>query len=146
MQHGDAVDKSIDPERPLSQQGIDDIQHLAWRMQTMGVQLAHIFHSGKLRAEQTAEIIAQEVAPAVQPLQLNGLNPNDDPSGIAEDIGKMADNILITSHMPFVSRLCSRLLAGHSDIEFASEPGTLFCLEKQGKHWRLVGMIRPDFN
>ena len=146
MQHGDAVDESVDAERPLSQQGIDDIQHLAWRMQKMGVQLAHIYHSGKLRAEQSAEIIAQEVAPAVQPLQVNGLKPNDDPSVIAEDINKIADDILITSHMPFVSRLCSWLLAGHSDIEFASEPGTLFCLEKHGKCWRLIGMIRPDFN
>lgn len=146
MQHGDAVDESIDAERPLSKQGIDDIQRLAWRMQKMGVQLAHIFHSGKLRAEQTAEIIAQEVAPAVQPLQVNGLKPNDDPSVIAEDINKMAEDILITSHMPFVSRLCSWLLAGNTEIEFASEPGTLFCLDKQGKHWRLIGMIRPDFN
>ena len=146
MQHGDAVDESIDPERPLSQQGIDDIQHLAWKMQSMGIQLAHIFHSGKLRAEQTAEIIAQEVAPAVQPLQTAGLKPNDDPSVIAEDIGKMADDILITSHMPLVSRLCSWLLAGNTDIEFASEPGTLLCLEKHENQWRLASMVRPDFH
>ena len=145
MQHGDAVDKSVDPERPLSQQGIDDILRLAWRMQSMGVQLAHILHSGKLRAEQSAEIIAQEVAPGVNPVEMDGLNPNDDPSVIAEEIQKASENLLIASHMPLVSRLSSFLLTGNAETEFASQPGTLFCLEKVDGRWRLVCMIRPDF-
>ena len=145
LQHGDAVDESIDPERPLSQQGIDDIQRLAWRMQAMGIQLAHIFHSGKLRAEQSAEIIAQEVSPAISPVKTDGLKPNDDPSIIVEEIDKTGDNILIASHMPFVSRLSSYLLSGDKEAEFASEPGTLFCLEKVDGRWRLVCMVRPDF-
>jgi phosphohistidine phosphatase len=145
LQHGEAVAKEIDAERPLSEQGIRDIRILALHMQNMGVQLGNVFHSGKLRAQQSARLVAETISPGVQPLQTEGLNPNDDPTVIIEDIEQMDENILIASHMPFVSRLCSTLLTGTTDAEFASMPGTLFCLEKADNKWRLVYMLRPDF-
>lgn len=145
LQHGEAVAKEIDPERPLSEQGIRDIRILALHMQNMGVQLGNVFHSGKLRAEQSARLVAETISPGIQPLQTEGLNPNDDPTVIIGDIEQMNENILIASHMPFVSRLCSTLLTGKADAEFASMPGTLFCLEKADSKWRLVYMLRPDF-
>ncbi len=137
--------KETDPERALSEQGIRDIRILALHMQNMGVQLTNIFHSGKLRAEQSARLIAATLAPELEPLATEGLCPNDDPCVVVGDIEQMTDNILIASHMPFVSRLCSILLTGASDAEFASMPGTLFCLEKTDNKWRLAYMLRPDF-
>lgn len=145
LQHGEAVAKEIDPERPLSEQGIRDIRILALHMQNMGVQLGNVFHSGKLRAEQSARLVAETISPGIQPLQTEGLNPNDDPTVIIGDIEQINENILIASHMPFVSRLCSTLLTGTVDAEFASIPGTLFCLEKADNKWRLAYMLRPDF-
>ena len=145
LQHGEAVAKEIDAERPLSEQGIRDIRILALHMQNMGVQLGNVFHSGKLRAQQSARLVAETISPGVQPVKTEGLNPNDDPTVIIEDIEQMDENILIASHMPFVSRLCSTLLTGTTDAEFASMPGTLFCLEKADNKWRLVYMLRPDF-
>lgn len=122
-----------------------EIRILALHMQNMGVQLGNVFHSGKLRAEQSARLIAEALSPEIQPLKTEGLNPNDDPAVIIDDIEQMDENILIASHMPFVSRLCSTLLTGTIDAEFASIPGTLFCLEKAGDKWRLAYMLRPDF-
>ena len=145
LQHGEAVAKEIDPERPLSEQGIRDIRILALHMQNMGVQLGNVFHSGKLRAQQSARLVAETISPGIQPLQTEGLNPNDDPTAIIGDIEQMNENILIASHMPFVSRLCSTLLTGTTEAEFASVPGTLFCLEKAEDKWRLAYMLRPDF-
>jgi len=145
LQHGEALSKEIQPERPLSEQGIRDIRILARHMQNMGVQLGNVFHSGKLRAQQSAGLITETVSPEIHPLQAEGLNPNDDPTVILEDIERMDANILIVSHMPFVSRLCSTLLTGTTDAEFASIPGTLFCLEKADNRWRLAYMLRPDF-
>ena len=145
LQHGEAVAKEIDPERPLSEQGIRDIRILALHMQNMGVQLGNVFHSGKLRAQQSARLVAETISPGIQPLQTEGLNPNDDPTAIIGDIEQMNENILIASHMPFVSRLCSTLLTGTIDAEFASISGTLFCLEKADNKWRLAYMLRPDF-
>ena len=145
LQHGEAVPKEIDPDRPLSEHGKRDIRILARHMQNMGVQLGNVFHSGKLRAEQSARLIAETLSPEIQPVQTEGLNPNDDPAVIIGDIEQMNENILIASHMPFVSRLCSTLLTGTTDAEFASVPGTLFCLEKADDRWRLAYMLRPDF-
>jgi phosphohistidine phosphatase len=145
LQHGEAVTKEIQPERPLSEQGIRDIRILAMHMQNMGVQLGNVFHSGKLRAQQSAGLITETVSPGIKPVQAEGLNANDDPTVILEDIEQMDANILIVSHMPFVSRLCSTLLTGTTDAEFASIPGTLFCLEKEDNKWRLAYMLRPDF-
>lgn len=145
LQHGEAVPKEIDPERPLSEHGKRDIRILARHMQNMGVQLGNVFHSGKLRAEQSARLIAETLSPEIQPVKTEGLNPNDDPAVINGDIEQMNENILIASHMPFVSRLCSTLLTGTTDAEFASIPGTLFCLEKADDKWRLACMLTPDF-
>ena len=137
--------KEIQSERPISEQGMRDIRILATHMQNMGVQLGNVFHSGKLRAQQSARLIAETVSPGIKPVQTEGLNPNDDPKVIVEDIEQMDTNILIVSHMPFVSRLCSTLLTGTTGAQFESIPGTLFCLEKAENRWRLVYMLRPDF-
>ena len=145
LQHGEAVPKETHPDRPLSEQGMRDVRILALHMQNTGVQLGNVFHSGKLRAEQSAGLIVEKLSPHIQPVQTEGLNPNDDPAVIIEDIEQMDANILIASHMPFVSRLCSTLLTGTLDAEFASVPGTLFCLEKADDKWRLAYMLRPDF-
>jgi phosphohistidine phosphatase len=145
LQHGEAVPKEIQPDRPLSEQGIRDVRILARHMQNMGVQLQNVFHSGKLRAQQSARLITETISPEIRPVQTEGLNPNDDPSMIIGDFEQMNENILIVSHMPFVSRLCSTLLTGTTEAEFASVPGTLFCLEKADDKWRLVYMLRPDF-
>ena len=145
LQHGEAVPKEVDPERPLSEQGVRDIRILAMHMQNMGVQLGNIFHSGKLRAEQSARLIADVLSPEIEPVQTDGLNPNDDPTVILDDFRQMPGNILVVSHMPFVSRLCSVLLTGSDHAEFASLPGTLFCLEKNDDKWCLAYMLRPDF-
>jgi len=145
LQHGEAVPKEIDPERPLSEHGNRDIRILALHMQNMDVQLGNVFHSGKLRAEQSARLVAETLSPEILPVKTEGLNPNDDPTVIIGDIEQMNENILIASHMPFVSRLCSTLLTGTTEAEFASVPGTLFCLEKAEDKWRLAYMLRPDF-
>ena len=111
LQHGEAVPKEIDPERPLSEHGNRDIRILALHMQNMDVQLGNVFHSGKLRAAQSARLVAETLSPEILPVKTEGLNPNDDPTVIIGDIEQMNENILIASHMPFVSRLCSILLS-----------------------------------
>lgn len=145
VQHGDAESKEVNPERPLSAQGVRDIRLLASHMQNVGVQLSHIFHSGKRRAEQSARLIADNIPPGIVPVQTEGLMPNDNPAAIVGDIESLQENILIVSHMPFVSRLCSLLLTGTAADAFVSVPGTLICLERAEGKWRLAYMIRPEF-
>ena len=57
-QHGLAVPKDVDPDRPLSEQGRQDVQRLADFLKNTGAQVEQVLHSGKTRAEQTATILA----------------------------------------------------------------------------------------
>ncbi len=57
LQHGSSFSEEINPERPLTEIGEKDIKSLAIFLKPLGIQVYSLFHSGILRAKQTAEII-----------------------------------------------------------------------------------------
>lgn len=57
VQHGEALSKEQDTKRSLSEQGRREVERMANFLATAGVRVARICHSGKLRAQQTAEIL-----------------------------------------------------------------------------------------
>ena len=61
VQHGKAVDKSVDPERPLSDEGTQQTQAVADFIASLNIKVECIWHSGKMRAHQTAEILSKAV-------------------------------------------------------------------------------------
>ena len=61
MQHGQATTETEDPERPLTDAGRAAVQRVAKRAQAAGVRISGCLHSGKLRAEQTAQLLVTEV-------------------------------------------------------------------------------------
>ena len=63
-QHGLAVPKDVDPDRPLSEQGRQDVRRLADFLGHAGVRVEQFLHSSKTRAEQTAAILAEPLLPA----------------------------------------------------------------------------------
>lgn len=100
MRHGQAANPQIDPEQGLTSQGRADIEQLAQRLIDQNVRFTQVFHSEKARARQTAEIMAEAIAPAVVPQQLAGLKPNDDPRELLPNIADWNVDTLITSHLP----------------------------------------------
>ena len=56
VHHGDAVPPSVDPQRPLLEGGRVSVERVAQRAATKGVVPVIIWHSGKLRTRQTAEV------------------------------------------------------------------------------------------
>lgn len=110
LQHGSAVSREVDEQRPLSDDGREDIARLAKHLAGRSVELRHILHSGKLRAEQTAQIISEQLALGVSPVSYDGTGPSDAPEHFINGLDMAMGNILLVSHMPFVSRLCSALL------------------------------------
>ena len=59
MQHGQATTETEDPERPLTDAGRAAVQRAAQRARAAGVRISGCLHSGKLRAEQTALLVAE---------------------------------------------------------------------------------------
>jgi phosphohistidine phosphatase len=61
MQHGQATTETEDPERPLTDAGRAAVQRVAERARAVTVGISGCLHSGKLRAEQTAQLLVTEV-------------------------------------------------------------------------------------
>lgn len=61
VQHGEAKKEEEDPLRPLSERGREDVQRVAKYVEKLDIKASIIFHSGKLRAKQTAEILAEKL-------------------------------------------------------------------------------------
>ena len=59
MQHGEALAAEVDPVRPLSDRGQESVMAVAGHAAVRGVRIDRIVHSGKVRAEQTALILAE---------------------------------------------------------------------------------------
>ncbi len=147
VQHGEAVAKDVDPDRPLNEQGERDVQRLADQLQGWGVRLSWVIHSGKTRARQTAEPMAKAVGLLGPPIAETNLNPKDPPDPVADKVNEQMDDLMIVGHMPFLGKLAALLVSGdeHNDL-FAFQPGSLVCLERDGDgKWSVAGMIRPDW-
>ena len=146
VQHGEASPKEIDPDRSLTQQGRKDIERLAEFLGRAGIGVERVIHSGKLRASQTAELLAAVVAPSVGLETNDHIRPNDDPRSIDWVKETGGRDSMIVGHMPFMGRLVSLLLADSPESPFAAyQPGTVVCLESGTEGgWQINWMIRPE--
>ena len=144
-QHGLAVDKQEDPARPLSEAGVHEVQQVARQLGASGVRVARVWHSGKLRAEQTAQLLAKQVMPRGRPETVDGIAPNDPVEEFAADVDVWQEDTLVVGHLPFMSRLVSLLMSGDSERECVRYlPGSIVCLERVApEHWVLAWMLRP---
>ncbi len=144
VQHGDAVAKDVDPERPLSDGGRADIGRLARWLASIDVRVGRILHSGKLRAEQTANLLAPLFDGDGTVEAHAGLAPNDPPGAFLETLDD--GDTIVAGHMPFVSRAVSVALDLPPDQAIvAFKPGSLAALERNADGtWQLVLFIRPD--
>lgn len=122
------------------------MENVARFMGQGSIAVAGIMHSGKLRARQTAEILAKQLAPNIA-LQINeNISPLDLPTDVAEEIGQWQDDILLVGHLPHLAKLVSLLLTDQEIPAIVSfNPGAVACLEKsEGKAWLLNWLISPD--
>ena len=144
VQHGAAVGKDIDPERPLSEQGVYDVKAIAGVLRTAGIRVERTWHSGKRRAEQTAAILARAVMKTAVVEQVDGISPNDPVAVFAEDADVWEQDTLVVGHLPFMARLVSLLTTGDPEQAVVSySPGSVVCLERLDTHWAVCWMLRP---
>ena len=145
VRHGDALTKEADPKRPLSPTGRAEAQRIAAFAERIGVRVEEIRESGKLRARQTAEILAERLGPKDGIVTTEGIGPEDDVYSFARELAIETRPILVVGHLPFLARLTSQLVAGNPD-----RPLVLFrCaamvhLEREGRRWTIEFAVDPD--
>jgi len=130
VQHGEAVNASVEAEKTLSPKGLRDIRALAEASARHRIEAAEVIHSGKARARQTAEMLAEALNLPVR--KAAGLDPLDPVRPFADDCAAMRSTVVV-GHLPFMERLAAILVAGHEDPPvLAFQRGGMACLERRG--------------
>ena len=57
IQHGEAKSEKEDPERSLTEMGEEEVKKISKAAERLNIRPSRVYHSGKTRAKQTAEII-----------------------------------------------------------------------------------------
>jgi phosphohistidine phosphatase len=146
VQHGEALSKEVDAQRPLSQRGQADVTAMAGMLAASNVSVTDLRHSGKLRARQTADLLGARVAPGLETTATTGLQPKDPVASWLGRIAGVGDDLMLVGHLPFVGRLAGLLIAGDEDSSIiAFRPGSVLCLESDGGlRWAVAWMLRPE--
>ncbi len=147
MQHGKPVSKQENPEKPLSAQGRADMERMGAFLKRSGVIVDGIFHSGKTRARQTAEIISAMLLPGKEPEEKKGLAPLDDAKLIFNEILQLQGDFMIVGHLPHLAKLTSLLITGSESNSVVSfQQGGVVCCkpDEETKEWHIAWMLVPE--
>lgn len=143
IQHAEAKREEEDPTRPLSERGIFDIKKIANFLKGK-INVKKILHSGKLRAKQTAEILA-EIISCEEVKEIDGLAPMDNPKIILERLNEEKDDIILVGHLPHLEKLSSILLIKEEKKIIEFKMGGIVCLERKDREeWTLQWMLIPQ--
>jgi phosphohistidine phosphatase len=146
VQHAEAKREEEDPARGLTEKGFRDIGKVAAYAAKLDVRIAGIFHSGKTRALQTAQVLEEHLRPEKGITEVDGLTPMDDPDIWSKRIPQISDDVVLVGHLPHLARLSSLVLCGGKEkniIDF--KMGGIVCLKRfEDNHWLVAWMITPE--
>ena len=130
VQHGLSLPKGQDPAKGLAAEGREGVIRIAELARNYGVTVGHIVHSGKKRALQTAEILADILKPSGGIKEIGSIKPLDDVAGFAPRVD-FAANTMMVGHLPFLERLTSFLIIGRQEpVVFKLQNGGILCLDR----------------
>jgi phosphohistidine phosphatase len=146
VQHAKATSKEVDPQRPLSEQGLTEIQKVVAFVKPLNLQVDHLWHSPKTRAAQTAEVLAEVVDPTNAPVTRSDLGPTDDVTAIKNELAALTEDIMIVGHLPFLSKLASLLLTGSESADTVGfrNAGIVALSRSEEDRWQVDWVVVPD--
>jgi len=146
VQHAEAKREEEDPSRGLSERGLQDIRKVAAFVAELDIKTGQIFHSGKTRALQTAQVLADHLKPEKGITETDGLAPMDDPQIWFERLLKTEEETMLVGHLPHLARLAAMLLCGDKEKNAVNfKMGGIVCLKRFEKvKWAIEWMIIPE--
>jgi phosphohistidine phosphatase len=145
VRHGEAGGAATDAARPLTRDGRQQTARIANEAARRSVAIDEIRHSGRLRARETAEILAAELAPTRPIVAVDGLHPGDDVEILGYSLSEESGALMLVGHLPFMGYLTGFLLKGDSDrapVPFST--ATMACLRRRGGTWELLWVVNPE--
>lgn len=141
VHHADALSPAVDPMRPLSSVGLAGAARVAEGAAARGARPDVIWHSGKLRARQTAEAVWRACNPFAALTAERGLQPDDPPAWMHDRLTGESRTIALVGHMPHLPRLLALLTTGSTDVAPSFPQHGCVALEPVGERWREVWRI-----
>lgn len=128
VRHGAAHTKEDDPERHLNKDGLEQCRFSGGALRQLDIKFDLVISSPKVRARQTAEIIAEEVGYPKDEIKVTEtLEPTAYPKDTISYLNSFTDKnrIMLAGHLPLLGNLASKLLSKDSQISFYFEAGAV---------------------
>lgn len=133
VRHAHAHDDAPSDElRPLSPKGHKQCHRLVKGLShNKLIQADAIWHSGLVRARETAEALATGLQLDAPLTPKDGLAPFDNPTRIAAQLNELSLHCLVAGHEPHLSALASQLLTRTLDFQRITFPkASILCLSR----------------
>jgi len=132
VRHGAAYTKEEDSERHLNSNGLIQCHLTGKALQRLDINVDLIVSSPKVRARQTAEIIAEEVNYLNREIKITEtLQPTTNPKDTISFLNDLIDikRVLLVGHLPLLEDLVSEILNKSSGISLQFETSTVCLIE-----------------
>jgi phosphohistidine phosphatase len=138
VHHGEAVGPEVDTRRPLSPEGRASVDRLAAQAALRGARPLAVWHSGKLRARQTAEAFWKACNALAEFSATKDLQPDDPPQWMRDRLRAETRDLLIAGHFPHLPRLLALLVSGGGSalVDFPKHGVVALITEDGGETWR----------
>ncbi len=144
VQHAEVMSEEENPDRPLTKDGRHATADVAVIAAKLGLDVQQIRHSGKTRAEQTAQILSEALLPPDGVVQMDGLGPLDDVEPVAVELAHTSKPVMLVGHLPFMERLASAMLTGNVEtpvVKFTN--AAIVCLSLDAQ-WQVTWILTPE--
>ena len=143
VQHGLSLPKDKDPQKGLSQDGYAETRKIADVAAFYKIGVTRIVHSGKKRAEQTAQFFQEALNPIESLKAVDGISPMDDVEAFARTIDPNT-SVMIVGHLPFMQKLVSYLTTGNEGSRvYKFQNSGIVCMECESGDWYIKWTLNP---
>src|SRR6266545_2708020 len=145
VHHGDAVGPEVDPQRPLSAAGRAAVDAAAAKAAALGSHPDVVWHSGKLRAKQTAEAFWRACNALAEFSATRDLQPDDPAQWMRDRLRGETRDILIAGHFTHLPRLLTLLVVGgEAGVEFPMNGVVALATADGGDTWRELWRLKSS--
>lgn len=145
IRHADAVSAEQDPSRPLSARGREQVSRACEHLRKNGgFAPAELWHSPLARSRETAELLAGGLGLDSRVVLRAGLEPEDDPAGIAAALESEGRSVAVVGHEPHLGVLASLMTRGpdRDAVYFHFQKAGILALARRDGGWRAAWLLR----
>lgn len=130
--------------RPLSGPGRAAVSRVAADAAARGARPELVWHSGKLRARQTADLFWRACNPLAAFSAVRGLQPDDPPSWMRDQLAGQTRSVMLVGHMPHLARLLHLLRGDPRETPPDFPLHGCVALERDGEGWKEIWRLESD--